>query len=815
MRADQTAPATAPDTRPAGDPTPTGPASEAGRNKPTRRLTPVRWLRWLWPVVLAPLLLFGNGVLGRVAYAPGDGTGLFMPWFIVSARAWASGHLPTWDPWAQGGMPHLGSAQAAALYPPNLLFLVAPPIVANNLGIVATFLLAGIGAWLLARLLCEDEVAAAVGGLGFALSAFMFAHIGHQSVIAAAAWLPWMIYGYERLIRRATALRLLLLALVIALALLAGSDQVFFTELLILAVYAVTVALAGRPRRPLQSAGLAILGVAAGLGLAAVQLLPTIAVAGISVRTAKSFAFSMSYSLPKSHIPLLLFPYLFGALGAPGEPYNHIYSGMWNPTELSGYAGAALVVLAAAGLVAMRKHRPARAMGAVAVVCFVLALGPGTPVSHLVFRLPVYGAFRAWARYVVGLDFAAAMLAAYGVAAVRRGARGERRAAVILAGLATGAVLLAAVTVPRFASVRRFIPGSTPALSALAIPCAFAVAGLVCVFLLLRTRRAGALAAIVVVSLDLVLSFGWWYQWRFVSPPPAQLAAQLSPTTPMQWGGVSATAGGISRYMFVGSNVVPIGQDWVHISDAKQMRSVNASNSLMPADYATAVGLTPWGAAYYTDDLWRPGSRVFDLLRVSTVIREPGSSGAGPGPGSLLVGGRPVVVSASTLVRYDYTPRLADAYLVGATQDMPFSEEMNAIHGVHPFDPAATALLDASCPACPTGPPGPAGKVTSTTWGTTTVDLSIETTRPAMLVVSQAWSPGWVATIDGRTVPVVRVDGLVQGVPVPAGARRVSLSYHAPGLRLGFLVTLLTVAALGVPTAVGTARRRVKRRSAA
>src|SRR6266851_5239136 len=313
MRADQTAPATAPDTRPAGDPTPTGPASEAGRNKPTRRLTPVRWLRWLWPVVLAPLLLFGNGVLGRVAYAPGDGTGLFMPWFIVSARAWASGHLPTWDPWAQGGMPHLGSAQAAALYPPNLLFLVAPPIVANNLGIVATFLLAGIGAWLLARLLCEDEVAAAVGGLGFALSAFMFAHIGHQSVIAA--------------------------------------------------VYAVTVALAGRPRRPLQSAGLAILGVAAGLGLAAVQLLPTIAVAGISVRTAKSFAFSMSYSLPKSHIPLLLFPYLFGALGAPGEPYNHIYSGMWNPTELSGYAGAALVVLAAAGLVAMRKHRPARAMG--------------------------------------------------------------------------------------------------------------------------------------------------------------------------------------------------------------------------------------------------------------------------------------------------------------------------------------------------------------------------------------------------------------------------------------------------------------------
>ena len=88
---------------------------------------------WGYPVavVLAPLVFFADGILGRVVYAFGDGIELFVPWFMVSARAWRSGHLPTWNPWAQAGMPHLGASQAGALYLPNLLWLVASPAVAD------------------------------------------------------------------------------------------------------------------------------------------------------------------------------------------------------------------------------------------------------------------------------------------------------------------------------------------------------------------------------------------------------------------------------------------------------------------------------------------------------------------------------------------------------------------------------------------------------------------------------------------------------------------------------------------------------------
>src|SRR2546421_3365569 len=210
----------------------------------------LRWLRHPWVVVAAPLLLFPEGILGRVSYAPGDGYALFTPWFTVSARAWLSGHLPTWNPWAQAGMPQLGSSQSGALYLPNLLFLALPPIVANNLTIVVTFLVAGLGAWLLARLLTGDDVAAATGGLAFGMCAFLFAHIGHQSMDAGAAWLPWMVYGYELLRRRFTAGRLLLAGSVIALALLSRHNQGFFMDLLGVAAYAPGVSPPGPPSRP-------------------------------------------------------------------------------------------------------------------------------------------------------------------------------------------------------------------------------------------------------------------------------------------------------------------------------------------------------------------------------------------------------------------------------------------------------------------------------------------------------------------------------------------------------------------------------------
>jgi hypothetical protein len=757
---------------------------------PPATAEPWGWLwRTPWAVVLAPFVVFIRGIAGPSLYAPGDGAQLFIPWFVVSARSWLSGHLPTWNPWAQAGMPLLGSSQAGTLYPPNLLFLVLAPTLANNLSIVATFLVAGLGAWLLARRLTGDGVAAAVGGLGFGLCSFLFAHVGHQSMIAGAAWLPWMLYGYELVQERLSPWRLLVPAAAVAMAAFSGHSQIFFMDLLVLAVYVVATAVLGKPQRPVRSALLAVLVVATGLGLSAVQLLPTVLVARASIRHSLPYADAMSFSLPTNQLPMLVFPYLFGKT-LPGGPYASTYGGVFNLTELSGYPGMALLVAAFAGLVSLGSDRRARAFVAVGAFSLVMAIGPATPLSRAVYHLPVYGQFRAWGRYIYGLDLSVAMLGAYGVKVLRSGTRRQRHIARALAVAAGAAVILLALWLPRVQAVRHLIPGGKPPPAALLIPCAFALAGVVAAAGLIRTR-VGTLLVVGVVAADLFFSFGGFYEWREVGPTAMAYRHEIA-TQSTPWGGVASAPGGIGRYLYIGSEVQPIGLDFIDVTDAKRLRSVNANNVLMARDYADALGMTDAGLVLFTDDLWGPSSHVLDLLRVTTVVLKPELARGGPGPSALLVDGR----AAGGLVRYEYRPKLPEAFLVGATQRTNLSSAIRDIHGASPFDPASVALLDRPCAACPTGVPGPAGTAGGVAWGLNRVGVTVDATRPAMLVLSQAWSPGWEARIDGHTVAVVRADGLVQGVPVPAGTHRVELAYRAPGLRAGFLLAMGTLGAI-------------------
>jgi len=211
--------------------------------------------------------------------------------------------------------------------------------------------------------------------------------------------------------------------------------------------------------------------------------------------------------------------------------------------------------------------------------------------------------------------------------------------------------------------------------------------------------------------------------------------------------------------------------------------------------------------------MWRPSSHVLDLLRVTTVVLKPELARGGPGPLALLVNGRP----AGGLVRYEYRPKLPEAFLVGSTLTTNLRSAISDIHGASPFDPASVALLDRPCPRCPTGAPGAAGTTGAVAWDLNRARVTVDATRSAMLVLSQAWSPGWEARIDGRAAPVVRADGLVQGVPVPAGSHRVELAYRAPGLRTGFLIAIGTLGAIllvaAVPAFGATLRKRVVSKS--
>ncbi|HVL28280.1 MAG TPA: YfhO family protein, partial [Acidimicrobiales bacterium] len=83
----------------------------------------------------------------------------------------------------------------------------------------------------------------------------------------------------------------------------------------------------------------------------------------------------------------------------------------------------------------------------------------------------------------------------------------------------------------------------------------------------------------------------------------------------------------------------------------------------------------------------------------------------------------------------------------------------------------------------------------------------------ALVVVAEAWFPGWKATVDGRPAPVLKSDGAFLGVAVGPGEHEITLAYEPPAtVTVGRAVTAVTLAGAAA-LLVGGARQHRRRRA--
>src|SRR3954467_13005966 len=137
---------------------------------------------------------------GLTRDVPGDfGDPLLNSWIL----AWDSTHLGSgwWSanifaphPLSLGYSEHL-LPQALQTLPVYLL--TANPILCYNLLFLSTFMLCGLGMFLLGRELTGSAVAGFIAGLAFAFAPYRVAAIPHLPVLSSA-WMPFVLFGLHR-----------------------------------------------------------------------------------------------------------------------------------------------------------------------------------------------------------------------------------------------------------------------------------------------------------------------------------------------------------------------------------------------------------------------------------------------------------------------------------------------------------------------------------------------------------------------------------------------------------------------------------------
>jgi hypothetical protein len=589
---------------------------------PVKQITQRRFTGLI--ILLLPLAWFFPAVAGGVALVQGDGWPQQLGVRVLTGEMIAGGALPLWNPCVFGGMPLLATAYPGALYPLNWLFALLPPGTAMNAVVIATFYVALVGAYRFARAMGSSRLGALVTGAVFAFGGFMVMSLGNAAMLAAAAWLPWILLALEKLRERVSWRWICAGALLIALQSFACFPQMSWHTLLLGGAYFLfSVARLQPPRRRFIAA--VILLVCSGALISMIQLLPLRELQQQGARTSLTYENFSAWHFPLRQIAALIFPYFFG--GASSPPYHQPYRGAWGLYVTAGYVGLSALLLALIAIISV-KRRLVWFWSVTAVVALLLSFGDSLPfgVNHLLYHLPVFSLFRTSSRHLLEFDFALAVLAGTGVSRLEGADRQAVTATLKRSALIPGAVVLAT------AAAYLKLSGRLTDAELLA-PLLMFTLGLSAVWWFGRrqTSVAGGLLLLVVIC-DLA-SFGQFLDWRMLVFNVSQHLAD-PPTVSF----VKARESDLNNFRLLSYAPNPFDYNYEllnhpNVSIARGLQSVNGYDELRLLRPAAILGEMSVDGVVTDRTAFGLAHQGFNLLNVKYLfIERPEAKAAQSGP---------------------------------------------------------------------------------------------------------------------------------------------------------------------------------------
>lgn len=497
-----------------------------------------RWNRLTRPCVLAavavtllPLLYFFPATSGSLIISPDDGVIQNIPFRVAVAEMVRNGYAPLWNPWLFCGMPLFAAAQAGVLFPLNWFYLLFPAALATNLMMLSTYMVAALGAYLYARRSGIGIAGAAVTSIIWQCGGFLVNQVGHTNIAHTAALFPWLLWAIDGYANTGDRRRGLLLAAIVALQCFAGHQQTFVYGTMVACAYCAVIWRATRAAGNQNFYRSSFVFLAAGLCLAAVQIVPTLELLGHSLRSDASYEFFTSFSMPRRFVAAFFAPYLMG--GGDGTLFRAPYVGPSFYAEYVGYVGLASLVLGVLAVV-LQRDAQAKFWACVVVMGLLLALGRYAPLEFykLIYLVPGLNLFRVPARHLMEVQFALAVLAGRGLTALL--AHDDRRAVrrwAVFSGVALLIITGIVITAGRPMSFRlgRTAPVTIMRAPELFLPLLIAAISAWSVWLVARRQTRIAVGLLIGVLLVDLCLWGQFSGWR-ISSPNAQSELWSEPT---------------------------------------------------------------------------------------------------------------------------------------------------------------------------------------------------------------------------------------------------------------------------------------------
>jgi hypothetical protein len=755
----------------------------------------------------------------------------YLPWFTFLGERLRALDIPGWNPHLFSGAPFAGNPQSNWMYLPTMVtFALLPPLVAFKAMVVAQLAVAGLATYAYGRILGFGPLAALVAAVAYVVGPLL-----HWTTYCClimgefAVWVPLLLLGLELAFRTSRWPDRVASCCFAGFAL----SQMFAGWVGQGWIYAVLIATAYIGYRTFlwpppwpgsdlrgRLAVAAVTGLVTagfGLGLGAAGILPRLAVNPQTLLTGGDYTRVGAASIMNRPWEV---NYLIDQIAGLGTGY---------PYRATALGGAVVVLALLAPLLAGRRFA-VPFFAALTLVAMTLTLDT-TPLHRLFFLIPRYQALHQhdpWRVLALG-SMGPAMLSGAAVEVLPSWRGQWQRLPLVVAPLLVVALVTAVLRpVEWVGGVVGWAPLVATAVTTLALAVAVALP-----LHESRPRMGGTvpywvpvvvLAAVFAQPMGLELTgswLGWPHDPRWEShwrpdPESAQaLAAEVARSDPDGAGEfLQARLNESEPFRYVGysQNHQP-DQGWIagtymdrRFEPTVQAILVNGRPIFLGlyeiqgydpiqlaryAEFMAALNDTPQD--YHTAFLLPSGghSPLLDLLDVryalvdATLPRDRDDVVA-------LTAGRHEVFRTERVVVYERIPTPRHAWIVHDVQAVDRGAALPLLAG-GVVDPYRTALIEGTPPtvAVLTGSTEESARVTR--YAPDALTIATRASAAGLLVVSEVYESGWRAFVDGEPVEVLPTDHLLRGVPIPAGEHMVQLRYEPRALRLGVLISGITV----------------------